>query len=109
VIDALADVIGFLRNRPALELIRHLCEQKGQGATLRIAVLGCSAGAEVYSIPWTIRSARPDLKVVLHAVDISKEILNFAERGVHEPSTCAVVGSSIFECLTTIEKREMFD
>jgi len=77
----------FLRNRPALELIRHLCEQKGQGAALRIAVLGCSAGAEVYSILWTIRSARPDLEVVLHAVDISEEILNFAERGVYEPST----------------------
>jgi chemotaxis methyl-accepting protein methylase len=89
-------------------LIQRLCEQKVDGANLRIAVLGCSAGAEVYSILWTIRSARPDLKVVLHAVDISKEILNFAERGVYEPSTCAVVGSSIFE-LTTNEKRGMFD
>ena len=61
----------FLRNRAALELMRRLCEQKVHGATLRIAVLGCSIGAEVYSILWTIRPARPDLKVVLHAMDIS--------------------------------------
>jgi chemotaxis methyl-accepting protein methylase len=99
----------FLRNRPALELIRRLCEQKVQGATLRIAVLGCSIGAEVYSILWTIRSARPDLKLVLHAVDISQEILNFAERGVYDPSTCAFVHASIFERLTPFEKREIFD
>jgi chemotaxis methyl-accepting protein methylase len=81
----------FLRNRPALELIRRLAEQKAHGATLRIAVLACSIGAEVYSILFTIRSARPDLKVVLQAVDISKEILNFAERGVYDPSTSTLV------------------
>jgi chemotaxis methyl-accepting protein methylase len=99
----------FLRNRPALELIRRLCEQKVHGATLRIAVLGCSIGAEVYSILWTIRPARPDLKVILHAMDISKEILNFAERGVYDPNTSAFVGASIFERLTAHEKREIFD
>jgi SAM-dependent methyltransferase len=99
----------FLRNRPALELIRRLCEQKTHGATLRIAVLGCSIGAEVYSILWVIRSARPDLKVVLHAVDISKEILNFAERGVYDQNTCAFVYAAIFDRMTASEKREMFD
>jgi chemotaxis protein methyltransferase CheR len=99
----------FLRNRPALELIRRLCGQKVQGGTVRIAVLGCSIGAEVYSILWTIRSARPDLRVILQAVDIAKEILEFAERGVFDPDTCVVVGSLIFERLTAAEKQEMFD
>jgi SAM-dependent methyltransferase len=99
----------FLRNRPVLDLIRRLCEQKVHGATLRIAVLGCSIGAEVYSILWTIRSARPDLKVALHAVDISKEILNFAERGVYDPNASSFVGAPIFERLTAHEKREIFD
>ena len=99
----------FLRNRPSLELMRRLSMQKVHGATLRIAVLGCSIGAEVYSILWIIRSARPDLNVVLQAVDISKEILNFAERGVYGPNASAFVGASIFERLTTQEKREMFD
>jgi SAM-dependent methyltransferase len=99
----------FLRNRPALELMRRLCEQKVHGATLRIAVLGCSIGAEVYSILWVIRSARPDLKVVLHAVDISREILKFAESGIYDPNTSADVGAAIFERLTAHEKRGMFD
>jgi chemotaxis methyl-accepting protein methylase len=99
----------FLRNRPALELMRRLAEQKPEGSTLRIAVLACSIGAEVYSILWRVRSARPDLKVVLWASDISKEILDFAERGIYAPNTLRLVGSSIFERLTPREKQEMFD
>ena len=99
----------FLRNRPALELMRRLARQKAQGSTLRIAVLGCSIGAEVYSILWTIRSARPDLKVLLDAVDISKEILSFAEKGIYAPDTSRSVGASIFERLTETEMVELFD
>lgn len=99
----------FLRNRPALELMRRLADQKSPGSTLRIAVLGCSIGAEVYSILWRIRSARPDLKVLLHAVDISEEILNFAEKGIYTPDTTQLVSASIFERLTENEKAEMFD
>jgi len=99
----------FLRNRPALELMRRLARQKAQGSTLRIAVLGCSIGAEVYSILWTIRSARPDLKVLLDAVDISKEILSFAEKGIYAPDISQLVGASIFERLTETEMVELFD
>jgi CheR methyltransferase, SAM binding domain len=87
----------FLRNRPALELMRRLAGQKAHGSTLRIAVLGCSIGAEVYSILWSIRSTRPDLKVLLKAVDISKEILSFAEKGIYTPTTSKFVSASIFE------------
>ena len=76
---------------------------------MRIAVLGCSIGAEVYSILWSIRSARPDLKVLLDAVDISKEILSFAEKGIYAPDTSQMVNASIFERLTETEKAEMFD
>jgi SAM-dependent methyltransferase len=99
----------FLRNRPALELMRRLARQRERGSTLKIAVLGCSIGAEVYSILWSIRSARPDLKVLLDAVDISKEILNFAEKGTYTPDTSQLVGASIFERLTEAEMIEMFD
>jgi SAM-dependent methyltransferase len=99
----------FLRNRPALELMRRLADQKQRGSILRIAVLGCSIGAEVYSILWSIRSARPDLKVVLDAVDISKQILSFAEKGIYAPDTSQMVNASIFERLTEAEMAEMFD
>jgi hypothetical protein len=99
----------FLRNRPALELMRRLADDKAKGSTLRIAVLACSIGAEAHSILWTIRSARPDLKVLLCAVDISKEILKFAEKGVYTSDASELVGSSIFERLTTDEMEQMFD
>src|SRR6266849_7834578 len=82
----------FLRNRPALDLMRRLAEKKAEGSTLRIAVLACSAGAEVCSILWTIRSARPDLKVLVCAVDISKEILKFAEKGIYGADVSELVG-----------------
>ncbi len=87
----------------------RLVQQKPHGSTLRLAVLGCSIGAEVYSILWTIRSARPDLKVLLEAMDISKEMLTFAERGIYSPDTSELVGASIFERLTEPEINEMFD
>jgi chemotaxis methyl-accepting protein methylase len=89
--------------------MRRIADDKAKGSTLRIAVLACSIGAEVYSILWTIRSARPDLKVQLSAVDISKEILKFAEKGVYTSSASELVGSSIFERLTTDEMEQMFD
>lgn len=59
----------------------RLVEQRGPGAKVAISVLGCSKGAEVYSILWSIRSARPDLRVVVEAIDISQEIIDFAEEG----------------------------
>jgi chemotaxis protein methyltransferase CheR len=99
----------FLRNRPALELIRRLSDRKARGATLGIAVLGCSIGAEVYSTLFVIRKTRPDLKVIMHAVDVSEEILDFAQRGIYSPDTCKLVGAAIFERLTAQEKQEMFD
>jgi CheR methyltransferase, SAM binding domain len=99
----------FLRNRPMLELMHRLVDRKATGSTLRIAVLACSAGAEVYSILWTIRSARPDLNVVVQAIDISPEILSFAENGVYAPDTSGLVGSSIFERLTAREMEQIFD
>ena len=73
----------FLRNRPELELLRRLVDPAPIGSPLRIAVLACSKGAEVYSIMWAIRSVRSDLSLHVHAVDISGEIVAFGERGVY--------------------------
>ena len=99
----------FLRNRPQLELMRRLSHQKAAGSTLNIAVLGCSKGVEVYSILWTIRSDRPDLKVVMNAVDISKEVLEFAERGVYSRDTTELTGPPVFGNMTEDEMQDLFD
>jgi chemotaxis protein methyltransferase CheR len=99
----------FLRNRPALELMRRLTQERADGSSVRIAVLGCSIGVEVYSILWTLRPARPDLNLVVHAVDISSDVVNFAKEGVYGPRASAMVHSSIFDRLTRSEMREMFE
>jgi chemotaxis methyl-accepting protein methylase len=99
----------FLRNRPALELMRRLSAERPQGSTIRVAVLGCSVGVEVYSILWTLRRARSDLVVLVDALDISSEVLAIAEDGAYGPQTSETVHESIFARLTDTERREMFD
>jgi chemotaxis methyl-accepting protein methylase len=99
----------FFRNRPELELIHALSNQKAKDSTLRISVLACSNGAEVYSILWTIRSARPDLKVIVHAVDLSTEVLEIGKNGLYSPNPSDLVDSPIFDRMTDKEIQAMFD
>jgi chemotaxis methyl-accepting protein methylase len=99
----------FLRNRPELELIRRQLEMKSSGETLRVAVLGCSFGAEAYSIAWTIHSACPDLKLILNAVDISGRAVEFAKQGVYSLTNPEPAGTHIFERMTSAEKEEFFE
>jgi chemotaxis methyl-accepting protein methylase len=99
----------FLRNRPALELMRRLVQQKERGAPLKVAILGCSIGVEVYSILWTIRSSRPDLELTVYALDISPEVVRVGERGVYSPAASELVNWPIFDGLTEDERAEIFD
>jgi SAM-dependent methyltransferase/mannose-6-phosphate isomerase-like protein (cupin superfamily) len=99
----------FLRNRPQLELIRRLMDRHAKTDTLRVAVLGCSTGAEAHSIAWTIRSARPDLKLILHAVDISKHAVELGECGRYSLDGPQLTGTDIFERMKETEIMELFD
>lgn len=99
----------FLRNRPQLELIHRLSYQVEHASTINIAVLGCSNGAEVYSILATLREARPELKIVLHAVDISTEVLALAQQGTYSITSPELVGEVIFQRVTAAEMQKMFD
>jgi chemotaxis methyl-accepting protein methylase len=99
----------FLRNRPQLELMRRLAQQMPERSTLNIAVLGCSIGAEVYSILSTIRVARSDLNVRLRALDNSAEVLKIAQEAVYTSEASDLVGESIFERMTDAEFSYMFE
>ena len=105
----------FFRNRAELRLLTRLAEPKESGADLDIAVLGCSKGAEVYSIIGTLRQARPDLNIKVCGVDISAKILEFAKEGTYSLSGSDHQtardqrGMSIFEPVTPIELGVMFD
>jgi polysaccharide pyruvyl transferase WcaK-like protein/chemotaxis methyl-accepting protein methylase len=99
----------FLRNRAALELMRRLLQSKGRNARVKIAVLGCSIGVEVYSILWTLRSSRPDLELTVQALDISPEVIEVAQRGVYSSQASEMVSFPIFDGLTDSERDGMFD
>jgi SAM-dependent methyltransferase len=99
----------FFRNRPALKLIQRMVDRMDKCGKVRIAVLGCSNGAEVYSILWTIRSARPDITVIMNGLDISQAILNIAREGVYSLEDPDLVDAPIFERVTREEMRELFD
>jgi len=103
----------FFRNRPTLELIRRLVDRKKQGEAVRVAVLGCSAGAEVYSIAWTIKTARPDLKFHLQAVDISRDVVELAKGGVYPLRATAdsskLSDPALLERMSSAEVEQVFD
>jgi SAM-dependent methyltransferase len=99
----------FLRNRPLLEMIRRLVERRTRNDTLRVAVLGCSTGAEAYSVAWRIRTARPDLKLVLHAADISREAVEIGRRAKYSVKDAELIDTNILERMTSAEIEEIFD
>src|SRR5260370_29015393 len=87
-----------------MELMCRLVDQKAPGANVAISVLACSKGAEVYSILWSIRRERPDLKITLQAVDISQEIIDFAKEGVYSLKGPASLNSVDHAGMTEEEK-----
>jgi chemotaxis methyl-accepting protein methylase/mannose-6-phosphate isomerase-like protein (cupin superfamily) len=99
----------FLRNRPQLELMRRLIKRRDEGEALKVAVLGCSTGAEAYSVAWTIRSACPGVKLLLTAADISKQAVEFASRGVYSLRESELTDTKIFDRMTAQETEELFD
>jgi SAM-dependent methyltransferase len=99
----------FFRNRPQLRLICRLAELRRRSPAVRIAVVGCSIGADVYSILWSIRATYPDLNVVVDAVDISDEVLEVAREGRYSRGVSELALEPIFERMTEGEIREMFD
>src|ERR1700729_1671513 len=100
---------SFFRNKPLLELARRLCDQHDNGSRIMITVLGCSIGAEVYSLLWTIRSKRPDLKIVVNAVDLSKEALEFARTGDYSSQLSLFTDAAVLAPVSMKEMSELFD
>ncbi len=99
----------FLRNRPLLELIQRLAQRHSKNDLLRVAVLGCSSGAEVYSVAWIIRSVRPDRKLLLHAVDISSQAVETGKNGAYLREPAQAGETSIFQRMSDWEIGQMFE
>jgi SAM-dependent methyltransferase len=98
----------FLRNRPQLDLALRLIDRSEKSSGLKLAILGCSIGAETYSIVWSIRAKLPDIKLVVTAVDISGDAIEFARRGVYSMRGSEFTDEQIFARLTQREMGELF-
>lgn len=92
--DCTANYTRFFRNLPQLELLQDLVLETRRGGPVKIAVLGCSTGAELYSAVWMIRTARPELEVEALGVDISERCIQTAASGVYPLPDTEVAGIS---------------
>ncbi len=100
----------FFRNRPELRLIAEIAASLSKdGEEVGIAVLGCSNGAEVYSIAYALHSAVPPVRFAVHAIDISEAAIEEARAGVYPRGRSDLVLEPVFERTTPDEMEQMFD
>jgi chemotaxis methyl-accepting protein methylase len=85
----------FMRNVPQLELACSLLEDRLPGSRVKVASLGCSTGAELYSALWVFRSRRPDLGFVACGVDLSEAVIEAARAARYRPGVAAA-SSALF-------------
>lgn len=84
----------FMRNPPLLSVIGMLTSGYPRNGDVKVASIGCSTGAELYSVLYAIKKARSDLFVTAHGADISGVVVEVAKRGVYFPNVPAAEGSS---------------
>ncbi|HEY5803050.1 MAG TPA: CheR family methyltransferase [Lysobacter sp.] len=82
----------FVRNPPQLALITDLIfSSPPTGTKLRVMSVGCSVGAELYSLLWLIRRVQPDISIDARGIDIVPDAVASARRGsywLELPSSC---------------------
>ena len=93
----------FLRNRAELDTIGQLACTVPRGQTFRVAVLGCSTGAEAFSTVWAIRKASPNISLEVHASDIDAAAIRAAEAATYR------AGAIEFTGLSDTERDELFE
>ncbi|AMQ56494.1 hypothetical protein AO498_08700 [Algoriphagus sanaruensis] len=90
--DFLIGVTSFFRDKEAFDLIKSqvipdLCVQVPENNILRIWVVGCSSGQEVYSIAMLLADHIAELKLnidfKIFATDLDKEALQVASKGIY--------------------------
>jgi hypothetical protein len=99
----------FFRNVPQLELIRDLVLQTPPGVPVKIASIGCSTGAELYSALWLIRRARPTQAIQALGIDRAEDCIQAASRGVYPFRVVEVAGMAQtgYEGLLTKEGKTL--
>lgn len=91
----------FLRNVPQLEVLRDLALKVPTGGRWRVFSVGCSTGAELYSLLWYLRSARSDFHISAVGVDIADTVVAKASSGEYllEDDELSLLSNSMLEAL----------
>lgn len=91
----------FFRNRAELRLLGEICAE--MTGSIRLTVVGCSEGAEVFSILHTVKKNNPALSVQVLAFDISAPALEIARKGSFSRS------SRLFRYADAAEIGDLFE
>ncbi len=70
----------FMRNRPQYELLCDLAAKGNFPSPLRLAVVGCSRGAEVFSLKLLL-AQRAEIQAEIIGIDISEGVLKICREG----------------------------
>ena len=81
----------FLRNRPQLEALAARLDLRPGSGPLKIASIGCSTGAELYSALWVIRRHHPSMAVDGYGIDVSEGVVEAARAGRYDRHASASV------------------
>lgn len=74
----------FLRNLPLLYTLCELISSCDQHQPLRMCSLGCSTGAELYSLLWLLRKAQPRINLLPVGIDQSSSVIERAQLGRYQ-------------------------
>jgi chemotaxis methyl-accepting protein methylase len=95
----------FLRNEPLLKTVCELALAEDWRDSLRVCSVGCSTGAELYSLLWMLRKADPTVKISPVGVDRLESVLDKARSGQYsrqEPELRAVSEGLLRELFDTV-------
>lgn len=100
----------FMRNVPLLTVLARLvAEYFPEGATVRLASIGCSTGAELYSVVSVLRAARPDIDLIATGVDLSEAVVETARTGVYKADVAAAEGGMFAAIRPEVSSVELSD
>lgn len=86
----------FLRNPPQLALVADLI-LTAQGRTpVRVMSVGCSVGAELYSLMWLLRRLKPDLAIDARGVDVVPEAIAVARQASYRLEAPSSTGGTLW-------------
>lgn len=86
----------FMRNPPLLNALSVLVKSR-TGSDVKIASIGCSTGAELYSLLYILRRDHPKLVITGVGVDLSAEVVRAAEVGIYRPNQSAAANALFLE------------